>query len=110
MMRIRETFVNRTEGTRFGETGWYEPWTEDKGELFRSLQHEYGRCESKIYRDIRLPAGRAFVGFGVAAQQYVLEESRPCGWVFVKRDQYENPGHKTGDTYIREVWVEVDES
>jgi hypothetical protein len=89
-MKIKETYVNRTEGHIFGDSGWYEPWTDDRGELFRSLQKEFGRCESRIYIDT--PTG-----------------TRPSGWVFVKRDAYEGNPRKGHPSYIREVWVEVTE-
>lgn len=89
-MRIKETYVNRTEGHIFGDSGWYKPWTDDRGELFRSLQKEFGRCESRVYIDT--PTG-----------------AKPSGWVFARKDAYEGNPCKGHPSYIREVWVEVTE-
>jgi hypothetical protein len=85
-MKIRETYVNVTKGYRYGETEWYEPYTENIGRLFKSLQKEYGRCISKIYID----------GYG---GQVVGS----CGWVFQKKIQYED----CKEFYVQETWVEV---
>lgn len=84
-LKIRETFVNATKGHRFSEAGAYETFTEDRGELFRSLRREHGRCVSRVYVDT--PKG-----------------AKPVGWVFQKRDSYSDDPHKT---YLREVWVEI---
>ena len=74
----------------FGETEPYEPFTDDIGKLFRSLQKEYGRCESQVYADL--------------PDRKVLAH----GWVFVKRMRYEDArGHEPTDYYIREVWVRL---
>lgn len=81
-LQIRESFVNLDRDIIFGESDWYEPFTDDVGQLFMSLQREYGRCASRMYSD---------------------PGARPCGWVFVKRDAYED----TGETYLRETWVHV---
>ena len=56
------------------------------GELFKGLQLDYGRCVSKVYRD--------------------RKDSPPIqvGWVFQKRVEYDDC---PGESYIREVWVEV---
>lgn len=35
-LMIKETYVNQTKGYSFGESGWYEPYTNDKGELTRA--------------------------------------------------------------------------
>ena len=83
-LRIRETFVNATKGHRFSETGAYETFTSDRGELYRHLQREYGRCVSRMYVDTDRGA-------------------KPVGWVFQGRQQYDD----TRETYLREVWVEV---
>lgn len=78
---IRESFVNADTGYQYGETGFYETFTDDTGVLFRELQKEHGRCVSKMYK-----------GNGV-----------PCGWVFQKRQKYED----SPETYTQETWVEV---
>lgn len=81
---VQESYVNRDKGYAFGESDVYETWTDDKGELYRAMLHEYGRCEGRVYVDT--DAG-----------------TRPVGWVFVKRDRYED----SDETYLREVWVTV---
>lgn len=103
-MRIRESFVNLTKGYRLGDPEWYEPYTDDRGELFRAMRHEYGRCTGRIYVDV--PQGDASASPGVAApaadrQAYVTET---VGWVFEKRCAYEDA---PDEHYIQEVWVEV---
>ena len=97
-MEIRETFVNQTENVQFGNSDWYEPFTQDRGKLFRDLQQEYGRCTGKMYRD-RVDGGTVSVG-----------------WVFEKRMRYgdarqdECTGkYKESAYYMREVWVELRE-
>jgi len=83
---VHESYVNATEGYRFGDNTYEVEGTvfEDMtpGEAYRWLVKEYGRCTGKVYRDT---------------------ESAPlhCGWVFIKRDKYED----TGEPYTREVWV-----
>lgn len=86
MLYVQETFLNATEGYAFGESEPTDTGYEDgqMGDLFRSCQREYGRCVSRVYVDRD-------------------GETHPVGWVFQKRDRYED----TGDTYLREVWVTV---
>jgi hypothetical protein len=84
MLRIKESFVNKTEGHLHGETEWYEAFTDDRGELFRSLQQEYGRCTGKVRQE---PGGRA------------------VGWVFEKKRKYTD----CNKHYIAETWVIVEE-
>lgn len=96
MLQIKESYVNQTKGYRYGDSGWYETWTDNTAKLFRTLQQEFGRCMGKIYRDgLLLPNG----------------EHKPVGWVFEKRMKYDDArGHDPEkDFYIREVWVEVRE-
>jgi hypothetical protein len=87
---MRETFVNETKGHQFGESDWYEPFTDDVGRLFRSLQKEYGRCVSRVYVD---PAGGG--------------KPKAIGWVFEKRMEYEDyrPSRGGDRYYTRAVWV-----
>jgi hypothetical protein len=85
---IQESFINKTEGYRFGDSDVYETFTDDRGELYRSLQKEYGRCVSKIYVD-RTDGG----------------PPKAIGWVFEGRARYED----TGERYLREVWVTLHE-
>jgi hypothetical protein len=92
MLLIRESFLNQTKGYHFGESEWYEPYNDTRGSLYRTLQKEYGRCESKMYTDS--PSG-----------------TKEIGWVFSKRMLYEDARrpYNDSDYYIREVWVEVRE-
>lgn len=81
---VQETYINRTEGYRFGDSDVYESQYDDKGDLYRAVRREYGRCVSRVYVDSN-------------------EGAKPIGWVFVKRDKYED----TGESYLREVWVTI---
>lgn len=84
-MLINETWVNATEGCKYGESGLYEPYTDNPGKLYKTLQREYGRCISKVYVD--LPDNKV----------------QAIGWVFVKRAKYED----CNKTYLQETWVEL---
>jgi hypothetical protein len=84
---IQESFVNLTEGYRFGDSDVYEAFTSDRSKLYKSLVREYGRCTGKVYIDLKpTPAG---------------PNAMPVGWVFVKRMKYED----CDKAYLREVWV-----
>jgi hypothetical protein len=82
---MREQWVNRTENHLLGDSGWYESFTDKEAVLFRSLQKEYGRCTGKVYVD--LPS----------------EEARPIGWVFIKRDKYDD----TDEYFLKETWIDL---
>ena len=90
-MLIKETFMNETRGYQFGDSGWYEAYTDHKGKLFRSLRQEYGRCTSRIYRDVPMGDGTF--------------HTVPVGWHFQKKVQYQD----CNETYLRGVWVEYKE-
>lgn len=81
-MLIREQHVNETENLGCGESGLYEPYTDDIGKLFRDYQKEFGRCTSKVYIDEE-------------------GKSRAIGWVFQKKQKYSD----TGEEYEHAVWV-----
>lgn len=85
MLRVKGTYVNKTAGHGIGSDPRFEEVDKTRGELYRSLQEEYGRCTGKMYRDVK--------GGGAVA----------CGWVFEGKDRYSD----TGETYIREAWIEV---
>ena len=85
MLQIQETYVNETDGHIIGESDWYEPYTDNRGRLFREMQRDYGRCVSKMYVD------------------EIDGQPSAIGWVFSKRMQYEDCPR----TYTREVWVHV---
>lgn len=90
-LHISETWVNATKGHGVGQSGIYETFTDDLGELYRRLRGEYGRCISRIYIDCRVYPG------------HELSDTKPIGWVFQKRRQYED----CDETYLAETWVEV---
>jgi hypothetical protein len=64
-----------------------ETWEQTMGELFRFCQKEYGRCVSKVYRDIATGDG--------------TYDTKTEGWVFLKRANYE----RGRGTYLQETWV-----
>jgi hypothetical protein len=90
-MLISETFINATKGYQFGNSEPYEPFTDDTGRLFRSLQREYGRCQSRVYIDTK-------------------NGTKAIGWVFSKVMTYEDARadwSKDQREYVREVWVNL---
>lgn len=82
----QETYLNATEGHIFGESPVYETFTDDKGDLYRANQREYGRCTGRVFIDT--PKG-----------------AKAVGWVFVSHQRYED----TNELYLREVWVTLHE-
>jgi len=82
----REEYVQCEGDTRYslGDSGVYETWTDDTGKLYRSLQHEYGRCIGKMYIDRK-------------------DSAIAIGWVFLKRMQYSD----CKETYLQETWVSL---
>jgi folate-dependent phosphoribosylglycinamide formyltransferase PurN len=54
------------------------------GDIFRASQKEHGRCVSKVYQD---------TDEGIIA----------VGWVFQKRERYED----SRETYIHETWISL---
>ena len=94
-LQIQETMTGEDLTTgkawRSHEGDYYEPYTDDLGQLFKSLRREYGRCTSRVYVDA--PDGTA----------------DPIGWVFEKQVEYEDADRArlTGRErlYNRQVWV-----
>lgn len=84
---IEESWVDKTRGLRVGDSGIYETFTSDKGELYRSLQREYGRCISKVHIDTD-------------------NRVKSIGWVFEKKQKYDD----VNEYYIQETWVTLHES
>ena len=87
-MYIKETWIQiRDKGTEnekrynMGNSDYYEPFTDDLGKLFASLQKEYGRCVSKVY----------------------IDEGQQIGWVFEKKEKFED----VNEYFTKETWVEV---
>lgn len=95
-IRFEENDEGELEDTGyvFGECNWYEPFTDDRGELFRSCQREYGRCTSTVYKDVR----RA-VAFNPPVTRTYWN-----GWFFEKRRKYED----CDETYLQGTWVFVE--
>jgi hypothetical protein len=91
MLQIQEIFVVQEDSGksyRTGDSRWYEPFTDDLGQLFKFLKREYGRCVSRVYQDTP------------------DDDPDAIGWVFEKRRGYE--GHvRSGSpkSYIQQVWV-----
>lgn len=92
-LEVSETYIDETRGCIFGDSGgWYEPYTENVGRLFRNMQQEFGRCTGTVYVD--------------TAQG----ETMATGWVFSKRVEYDDAHRirrKEDRTYVREVWVSL---
>jgi len=74
-MYLKEIYIaypkgDMEKGFRVRESGPYEASTDDVKRLFQSFQKKCGRCVSRVYTDKD-------------------GESKPTGWVFRKRMQYE---------------------
>lgn len=84
---IREIHIenNKDASHIIFDGAWYKPYTKHIGQLFKSLQKEFGRCISKVYVD--------------DADGY----TRHKGWCFQKRGQYTD----SKEWYLHEVWVMV---
>jgi hypothetical protein len=99
-MLVSESFVDATQGVRFGVSEPYEPYTDDIGRLFRDMQKEYGRCVGAVYVDA--------AGTKIGDNATPPEKPKRIGWVFQKRLEYEDARESwSADRrfYIREVWV-----
>lgn len=80
----QESFVNATDGYRCGDSDVYETFADTPGDLFRAMRREYGRCTGRVYIDTE-------------------DGVRSIGWVFVKREQYQD----ADESYLKETWVTV---
>ena len=78
---VEENWINATKGHRTGNSDVYETFTDNRGELYRAMQREYGRCTGKVY----------------------VDDGQPIGWVFQKRQQYDD----CQETFLLETWVTV---
>lgn len=85
-VEVQNAHSDNEKRFRCGDSGLYEPYTEDIKRLFRSYMHEYGRCVSKVYID-------------------TSEGVKAIGWVFEKRMKYTD----CNDTYLQETWVTLHE-
>jgi hypothetical protein len=66
---------------------WTETTDKTMGEVFRISQREYGRCVSKVYRDVAMGDG--------------TYDTKTEGWVFLKRAEYQD----CKKTYLQETWI-----
>ena len=84
-MKIQISHVNRDKGYIYSK---YEEKLDkqDRGCLFRRLSREFGRCSSKVY----------------------VEEGTQVGWVFEKKNRYDD-AKDANDTYIMETLVTITE-
>ena len=87
MIQTKETYINRTRGCTIGEEEWRDCFFQNGKNLFKSLQKQYGRCESKIYIDVPMGDGTF--------------RTVSCGWVFSK--------YKKEESFILETWIELKE-
>lgn len=83
---ISETHVNATEHYVYNELSPYETRFDTIGDLYRSLQREYGKCISAMYIDY---TDRV--------------KTQKIGYVFQSRTKYEN----NNKMYLREVWIRI---
>ena len=86
-LEIQENFTGEdiATGKTWGSepSPYYEPFTDNLGQLFKSLRREYGRCTSRVYVDS--PDGTA----------------DPIGWVFEKKQKYTD----SPEFFKQAVWV-----
>ena len=82
---ISEDHTNATEGYSGGTNDVFETRHTNKGELYREIMSEYGRCTGRVYVDG--PDGEAV----------------PIGWVFRKRQKYDD----CNETYLADTWVTI---
>lgn len=86
MLYISETYVNATERYMIDEIPPYETRFDSIGDLYRSLQSEYGRCISSMYID-----------------HTDRVKTQKIGYVFQSRVKYDD----CKETYLREVWIAI---
>ncbi len=85
---IEENWIDRTRNCGLGDSDIYESFTDNRGELYRAMQREYGRCVGKVRID------------------RTDGTTQEIGWVFRQRARYED----TREFYLRETWVTVHEA
>ena len=79
---VEENWINRTKDARIDDSGVYETRFTRRGDLYRAMRREYGRCTGRVYIDTDNGPKRV-------------------GWVFVKKAYYED----TQKPYIQETWI-----
>ncbi len=70
-----------------GSSDVYETGIETKGELYRTMMREHGRCTGKVYVDTK------------------DGKTKHIGWVFLRRKKYDD----CNKTFLAETWVTVHE-
>lgn len=80
----QETWLDQERNCMIGESEVYETFTSDRGELYRSLIREYGRCIGRVYDELN-------------------NKHKPIGWVFLKRKKYDD----CNETFLAETWVTI---
>lgn len=87
MLLVNEVYTNETEKYRCGDSGYYQPFTDNLGKLFLTYQRDYGRCISKVYIDKD-------------------NKSFAIGWVFEKKVKYED----CNEFYLQHTWITLHNS
>jgi len=85
---IQESWIDATRNMNIGESDVCETFTDNVGELYRSLMKEHGRCIGRVYIDDK--EGKV----------------KSIGWVFQKRKKYED----CDETFLAETWVTLHDS
>ena len=81
---IQETWHDLKQQCCYGDSGVFETFTDNAGELFRALQKYNGRCTGKVYTE---KGGKTV----------------HIGWIFERLDRYQD----TREPFLRETWVTV---
>ena len=94
---VQESAVNVTEGYRCRDSEVYETMYDTRGDLYRAMQAEHGRCVGKVYVENVFPDTFAVVDIDKDNNQIVV------GWIFQKLARYTD----TNEPYLLETWVTV---
>lgn len=84
-MLIKETWVNESKGHILSDSGLYESYTDNIGELFKNCQRLYGRCISGMFIDS------------------TDGKNKKVGWVFEKLEKYQD----ANEYFKMHTWVEI---
>jgi len=68
-----------------------------RGEIYRHMLGEYGRCTGKVYVDHRVPTNDC------GGERW---EVLHTGWVFLKREKYDD--YHSTETYLCETWITLE--
>ena len=97
---IETVSMNATNGYRITDPEFVETRFDDKGELYRSLVKEYGKCVSKQYID-GSDGKPVQIGWVFAKREWYSDVRQGCsmkGFDKAVRDKY---------TFIMETWISV---